>query len=940
MKVASWNLCLGLRNKRDYVSRVIVDEKIDICCLQEVDIAKDYPSDILSIKDFSLDVDNNDIKARVAIYTRMTIPKKRRSDLEGNNSNIIVIDLDLKLKYRIINLYRSFNPPNNLNQNEHLKYQLDLIKTAVQENLSRKTIIVGDFNLDDVKRYHTDYANKNLFDILNDKIDQLDLIQLVTFPTWSRLVNASFKSSILDHIYTQDITLVNNIQSFKPLVGDHLIVSFNLYEKLPEPKLIFKRNWQSYSKEKLLVELSKVNFDCDATDVQSYWNQLEQKIIKIVDVLVPLELFSHNSTVKSKCTPPFIKCKLNTRKRLLKRLRITRDPEIRNKIKNLNIEIKNYFTFEKRKQVRRGILPGNNRTLWKAVNIAKNLNSNELPPKMYKGGIEISNDNLPDVFAKFFDNKVKNIVNEMDVDVNVYNGKKKLASNNVNFMCENDVLNAIMSLKTKNCEGYDRIPQRFLTDGAPILLKPISVLFNKVYEQRDIPGQWLFAKITPVPKKGEKIHIENYRPVANLCSATKIFEKLILQRIIQIEKDNNTDITGMHQHGFKKKHSTNTAGLLLQSIIASAMDENNYALMANLDLSAAFDVVNVKLLLKRMKVIGLPNDLIELVNKWLSTRYFYVSIDGTNSYVHISNAGTIQGSILGPILYAIYTSPLFDLEAMTCFADDINIIRCNKILVNLIIDMQKSLEAITKWLRKSGLKVNDSKTEVCLFYRKDHLPIDIMFNNVTVKSKKSINVLGVTFDSKMQWSDQVCNAIKKAKKAQHAIMLLKNYFNKVELNQLLTSNFFSVLFYNSDIWHIPCLSPILKRQLLAASASALKICTPSYNYLMSYKNLHYINKRAMPEQMMRYKHAILLYKTYNETTQTKNWLTLNFQQSFNNRNNTFRVFSTNNYKVGQNLTSNRFAVINGLVNLDWLGESFETYKVKCKDKFLKAPPHH
>ena len=171
-------------------------------------------------------------------------------------------------------------------------------------------------------------------------------------------------------------------------------------------------------------------------------------------------------------------------------------------------------------------------------------------------------------------------------------------------------------------------------------------------------------------------------------------------------------------------------------------------------------------------------------------------------------------------------------------------------------------------------------------------------------------------------------------------MLLKNYFNKVELNQLLTSNFFSVLFYNSDIWHIPCLSPILKRQLLAASASALKICTPSYNYLMSYKNLHYINKRAMPEQMMRYKHAILLYKTYNETTQTKNWLTLNFQQSFNNRNNTFRVFSTNNYKVGQNLTSNRFAVINGLVNLDWLGESFETYKVKCKDKFLKAPPHH
>jgi hypothetical protein len=69
----------------------------------------------------------------VAIYTKNTLPKKLRTDLEGNNSNIIVIDLDLKFKCRVINLHRSFNPPNNFNQNEHLKYKLDLIKTAVQE---------------------------------------------------------------------------------------------------------------------------------------------------------------------------------------------------------------------------------------------------------------------------------------------------------------------------------------------------------------------------------------------------------------------------------------------------------------------------------------------------------------------------------------------------------------------------------------------------------------------------------------------------------------------------------------------------------------------------------------------------------------------------------------------------------------------------------------
>jgi hypothetical protein len=77
---------------------------------------------------------------------------------------------------------------------------------------------------------------------------------------------------------------------------------------------------------------------------------------------------------------------------------------------------------------------------------------------------------------------------------------------------------------------------------------------------------------------------------------------------------------------------------------------------------------------------------------------------------------------------------------MTSFVDDTNMKNCNKVLVNLVIEMQKSLEVITRWLRKSVLKVNKSKAEVCLLDRKDYLPIDIMFNNVTVNSTKRINV--------------------------------------------------------------------------------------------------------------------------------------------------------------------------------------------------------
>ena len=74
-----------------------------------------------------------------------------------------------------------------------------------------------------------------------------------------------------------------------------------------------------------------------------------------------------------------------------------------------------------------------------------------------------------------------------------------------------------------------------------------------------------------------------------------------------------------------------------------------------------------------------------------------------------------------------------------------------------------------------------------------------------------------------QWNKQVAQSINKAKKYLHAIRLIKKYFNPNELKQLITSNFYSILYYNCEIWLIPWLSPLLKQQLLAASSSALRL---------------------------------------------------------------------------------------------------------------------
>ena len=142
----------------------------------------------------------------------------------------------------------------------------------------------------------------------------------------------------------------------------------------------------------------------------------------------------------------------------------------------------------------------------------------------------------------------------------------------------------------------------------------------------------------------------------------------------------------------------------------------------------------------------------------------------------------------------------------------------------LAMKVSNKLNTIFQWLTASGMVVNESKTELCVFYKLDCAPLIIELNGKFLISKKTINVLGVTFDSKIQWAPRVANCISKSTKALNAIKLIKRFFTKKELLQLVTSNFFSILYYNSEVWHLPTLSSKIEQKLLSASAKAIKTC--------------------------------------------------------------------------------------------------------------------
>ena len=104
--------------------------------------------------------------------------------------------------------------------------------------------------------------------------------------------------------------------------------------------------------------------------------------------------------------------------------------------------------------------------------------------------------------------------------------------------------------------------------------------------------------------------------------------------------------------------------------------------------------------------------------------------------------------------------------------------------------------------------------------------------------------------------------------------------------------------------------------------------------MISFNEIHAMNKRALPDSFLQYKLAIQLFKLYNTTIHSMDWTELNLNQISTSRQTTFSVLKTNK-KVGLNILVNRLSILNGKIPLGWLNCSLESFKVKCKGLLLK-----
>ena len=128
---------------------------------------------------------------------------------------------------------------------------------------------------------------------------------------------------------------------------------------------------------------------------------------------------------------------------------------------------------------------------------------------------------------------------------------------------------------------------------------------------------------------------------------------------------------------------------------------------------------------------------------------------------------------------------------------------------------------------------------------------------------------------------------------------------------------------------------VQNKKLKLASANAIRSCDKTLTIFDTHTHIHSISGRALPDQMINYKHAIQMYKLFNQCQPDSEFMHMNFQFNQNPRIKHANFFTRQNYHIGQNILLNRLAHLNDKIERTWLDQSLNTFKIKCKQLFLQ-----
>ena len=859
----------SIKNKSTAIKEYILDNNIDVTAITETWLGSD----------------GRDSTVEVAIcppgYRLCHIPRSHGvgggvAILYKSNLNVFQTQCKHYNSFELIELKFYFNsnstlllsviyrPPPSKKNGYTTKQFLDEFSNFVDDRilLPDKLLICGDFN------FHVDNQACNDSTQFQSLITSYGLKQLVGVPTHA-------KGHILDLVLIRSSdTFTSNLEVNDMLLSDHFWVTFTCAFAKPDivKKHVSYRNITKICRETFLEDienssLASPNNSNNVCDLVKIYNDA---LSELLDKHAPMKdrVFTiHNNAPWYTCEIANAKRDCRKAERRYRNTGLTIHKQI---FQDAQTHMHTLIDKAKQDHYKNKVKEANQKDLFKIVNeLVDTKDSKSLPTHS-------SPKELADRFCDFFSSKIASIRQDL---LELQSSPSKISSKNNNLpgfsefapASQEEVKKLIMSTKSKSC-SMDPIPTSLLKECLTSLLPIITKIVNLSMSQGIVPADLKKALLVPLLKKnGLDIEIlKHFRPVSNLTYISKLIERLVACRFLRYIFENN--LQEILQSSYTKFHSTETALLKVQNDVLEAIDGKKCILLVLLDLSAAFDTIDHQILLTRLSErFGVKGTALKWFKSYLSDRYQSVVINGIESDSQKLNFGVPQGSVLGPILFILYTSPLGELlrecgVSYHFYADDTQLyISFNhQESQDAIAKMENCISRVSAWMSDNFLKLNEDKTEV-MFLGSPHLlskfeNTAISVGIESIKPSDVVRNIGAYIDKHLNMDKHVNNVCKGAWFHLRNIGKLRPFLDKSSCEKLVHAFVSSKIDANNGLLYGIAKEKTHKIQRVQNAAARIVSRTNKYDHITPIlKSLHWlpVNHR------IEYKILLLAFKCMN-----------------------------------------------------------------------------
>jgi hypothetical protein len=502
---------------------------------------------------------------------------------------------------------------------------------------------------------------------------------------------------------------------------------------------------------------------------------------------------------------------------------------------------------------------GQPRRLWRSVD---NIMGRGKPPD--------TDDIAADVFHRFFDDKIASVLQSTA-------GAPPPTFTRCPSECSMDcfrmptcdeIISAVKHLPDKQCLS-DPIPTRYVKACADTLTPFIAHMFGLCMRNGEFPARFKDAYITPIVKKAgmDLWDPKSYRPISNLYVLSKLMERLVAKQLL--DYIDSSGLMPRLQSAYRRFHSTETAVLRVLADILSSLDRGDVIVLSLLDLSAAFDTVDHSILLRRLELsYGLSGSVLRWFHSYLTDRSQAVRRRGSDSTRQSVPQGVPQGSVLGPILFLLYTADLLTLIEGQGFrphlyADDTQVYAsCPP---TSTAELQRRLSAclddVILWMRSNRLQLNTSKTEIlwCATGRRQHqVPTDdVRVGSDLVTPVSSVRNLGIYVDSDVSMRTHVIKTAAACFAVLRRLRSISRYVTRPVMQSLVVALVLSRLDYGSaTLIGLPA-NLICRLESILHSAARLVVGARSYDHITPIlQGLHWLRY----PQRIQFRVAVLTFR--------------------------------------------------------------------------------